>query len=121
MIRSSLRDYSDAYILVKGTITVSKTGTAEVPNNRNKKVILKNCAPFANCINEINNKERGHAKDINVVMSIYNLIEYNCNYLKTCERLWQYYKHEPFINDNGVIIDVPNDPDNTSFKSKQKK
>ena len=64
MIRSSLCDYSDAYILVKGTITVGNTGTATIPNNRNKNVIFKYCAPFTDCINEINIKD--HAKDIDV-------------------------------------------------------
>ena len=57
MIRSSLCDYSDAYILVKGTVTVENTGTAADPNNRNKKVIIKNCAPFTDYISEINNKK----------------------------------------------------------------
>ena len=54
MLKSSLCDYSDVNILVKGTITVDNTGTAAAPNNRNKKVIFKNCVPFTNCISEIN-------------------------------------------------------------------
>ena len=53
MIRSSLRDYSDAYILVKGIITVSNSGTTPTPNNGNRKVIFKNCAPFTDCISNI--------------------------------------------------------------------
>ena len=84
MIRSSLCDNSDTYILVKGTITVENTATEGVaPNNINKKVIFKDCAPFTDCISEINNKEIDHAKNINVVMPMYNLIEYSSNYLKT--------------------------------------
>ena len=56
MLKSSLCDYSDAYILVKGTITVNNTAAADAAaNNTNKKVIFKNCAPFTNCISEINN------------------------------------------------------------------
>ena len=57
MLRSSLCDYSDAYILVKGNITVNNTAAAaaSAANNTNKKVILKNCAPFTNCISKINN------------------------------------------------------------------
>ena len=58
MLRSSLCDYSDAYILVKGNITVNNTAAAAAAaaaNNTNKKVILKNCAPFTNCISKINN------------------------------------------------------------------
>ena len=70
--------------------------------------------------NEINNKEIDHAKAIDVVMSMFNLLEYSDNYLKTSGSLWQYYRDEPFINDNGVIINVPDDPDNASFKYKQK-
>ena len=88
MIRSSLCDYSDVYILVKGTITVENTGTAAVLKNRNKKVKFKNCAPFTDCIGEINNKEIDHTKDIHVVMSIYNLTEYSYNYWKTFGGLW---------------------------------
>ena len=84
MIRSSLCDNSDTYILVKGTITVENTATEGVaPNNINKKVIFKDCAPFTDCISEINNKEIDHAKNINVVMPMYNLIEYSSNYSKT--------------------------------------
>ena len=47
-------------------------------------------------------------------------MEYSNNYLKNSGSLWQYYRDEPFINNNGVIIDVPDDPDNDSFKYKQK-
>ena len=50
MLKSSLCDYRDAYILAKGYITVNNTGTAAAPNNINKKVIFKICAPFTNCI-----------------------------------------------------------------------
>ena len=58
MIIVNLRDYSDSYILVKGTITVPNTeATAAAVNNTNKKVISKNCAPFAHCITEINNTQ----------------------------------------------------------------
>ena len=120
MLRSSLCDYSDAYISVKEIITVENTGTAAAPNNRNKKVIFKNCAPFTECISEINNKEIDRAKDVDVVISMYNLIEYSDKYLKTSGSLWQYYKDESFIDNNGNIIDVPDNPDNTSFKYKQK-
>ena len=54
MPRSSLCDYSDAYILVKGNITVNNTAAAgTAANNTNKKVIFKNCAPYTNCISKI--------------------------------------------------------------------
>ena len=55
MLRSSLCDYSDAYILAKGNITVNNTAAGAAANNTNKKVIFKNCAPFTNCISKINN------------------------------------------------------------------
>ena len=84
MLRSSLCDYSDAYILVKGNITVNNTAAdGAAANNTNKKVIFKNCAPFTNCISKINNTQVDNAKDIDIVMPMYNLIEYSNNYSKT--------------------------------------
>ena len=81
MLTSSLCDYSDAYILVKGTIAVNNTAAANADaNNTNKKVIFKNCAPFTICISEINNTQVDNAKDLDAVMSVYNLIEYSDNY-----------------------------------------
>ena len=68
MLMSGLCDYSNAYILVKRTIIVTKTGTRAAPNKRNKNVIFKNCAPFADCVSEINNKEIDHAKDTDIVI-----------------------------------------------------
>ena len=56
MLRSSLCDYSDAYILVSATITVPNTGTAANPSYK-KNIIIKNCASFTNCISEINNTQ----------------------------------------------------------------
>ena len=88
MLRSSLCDYSDAYILVKGTITAANTGTAAAPNNADKKVIFKNCAPFTSCISRINNTQVDDAQYIDVVMPIYISIECSDNYLKTSEISW---------------------------------
>ena len=98
-------DYSDAYILAKGIVTVNNTGTAASPNNINKNVILKNCAPFTNCISEINNTQVDNAKDIDIVMPMYNLIEYSDDYSKKSGSLWQYCKDIPAINNNGNIAD----------------
>ena len=93
ILKSSLCDYRDAYILVKGTITVDGTSVAgAVTNNPNTKVIFKNCAPFTNCMGEINNTQISNAKDIDIVMPMYNLIEYSDNYSKTFGSLWQYCK-----------------------------
>ena len=81
MLRSSLCDYSDAYILVKGNISVNNTaGAGADANNTNKKLIYKNCAPFTDTIREINNSQVDNAKDIDIVIPIYNLIEYIDNY-----------------------------------------
>ena len=106
MLKSSLCDYSDAYILVKGTISVNNTAAqGAAANNTSKKVIFKNCAPFTNCISEINNTQIDNAKDIDIVMPMYNLIEYSDNYAKTTGSLWQYCKGIPVLNANdGIII-----------------
>ena len=101
MLKSSLCDYSDAYILVKGKITITGAGDDAAviqADGRRKDVAFKNCAPFTNCISEINNTQIGNAKDIDFVMPMYNLIEYSDNYAETSGRLWQYYRVEP--NDN---------------------
>ena len=101
MLRSSLCDYADAYILVKGTITITGAGddaAARRADERNKGVIFKNCAPFTKCISRINNTDIDNAQDIDIVMPMYNLIKYSDNYSKTSGSLWQYYKDEP--NDN---------------------
>ena len=83
-LKSSLRDHSDAYIFVKGTITVpNTTGTAATANNTNKNVILKNCAPCKDCISEMNGTQVDKAKDIDIVMPMYNLIKFSDNYSKT--------------------------------------
>ena len=75
MLESSLCDYSDAYILVKGTIAVNNTTTVDAnANNTNKKVVFKNCAPVTNCMRKINNTQVDNAKDIYIVMPKYNLI-----------------------------------------------
>ena len=121
MLKSSLCDYSDAYILVKGTITVNNTAAqGAAANNTNKKVILKNCAPFTNCISEINNPQIDNAKDIDIVMPLYNLIEYSDNYAKTTGNLWQYCKDIPARNANNdiVVFNVNNATDSFKFKAK---
>ena len=120
MLNSSLCDYSDAYILVNGTILVSNIGTTAAPNNRKNKVV-KNCTPFTDYITEINNTQIDNAKDTDVVIPMYNLIEYCHNHFKTSRSLWQYYRDEPFSDANGAIADFPADNNNNaSFKFKTK-
>ena len=121
MLNSILCDYSDAYILVKETITVNNTAAADAdPNNTSKKVIFKNYAPFTNCINEINNAQVDNAKDIDTVMPMYNLIEYSDNYSKTSGSLWQYCKNIPAVdNDNAIVNFAENNlTDSFNFKVK---
>ena len=120
MFKSSLCDYSDAYILVSGTVTVPNTETAVNPNNR-KNTLIKNCAPFTECISEINNTQIDNTKVIDIVMPMYNLIEYSDNYSKTSGSLWQYYRHEPFLDNNGATADFPVDNNSSgSFKFETK-
>ena len=121
MLKSSLCDYSDAYIVVKGTISVNNTAAqGAAVNNSNKKVTFKNCAPFTNCISEINNTQIDNAKDIDIVMPMYNLIEYSDNYAKTTGSLWQYCKDIPTRNANKDIVafDANNTADSFKFKAK---
>ena len=86
MLRSNLCDYADAYILVKGTITITGTGAdaaARWADEREKGVTFKNCAPFTKCISRISNTDIDTAQDIYIVMPMYNLTEYSDNYSKT--------------------------------------
>ena len=113
MLRSNLCDYADAYILVKGTITITGAGNDDATkqaDERGKGVTFKNCAPFTKCISRINNTDIDNAQDIDIVMPMYNLIECSDNYSKTSENLWQYYKDDP---NNNIA-------DSKSFKFKVK-
>ena len=86
-LESSLCDYSDAYILVTGNITVAG-------GNPNTKVAFKNCAPFKECRTEINGSFVDKTKHINIAMPMYNLIEYSDNYSDTSGSLWQLKRDE---------------------------
>ena len=93
MLRSNLCDYADSYILLKGTMTITGGGDnapARRADERGKGVTFKNCAPFTKCISRINNTDIDNAQDIDIVMPMYNLIEYSDNYSKTSGSLWQY-------------------------------
>ena len=108
MIRSSSCDYSDAYINVKGNIEVPNTAAqGAAPNNTKKKVTFKNCAPFINCLSQINNTQVDQALDIDVVLFMYNFLEYSDIYLKTSISLLQYHRDERALDNNDVIIDFP--------------
>ena len=120
MLKSSLCDYSDAYILVKGTISVNNTAAQGAAANNTNKVIFKNCTPFTNCISEINNTQIDSAKDIDIVMPMYNLIEYSDNYTKTTGSLWQYSKDIPALNANDEITHFTEGNPTNSFNFKVK-
>ena len=91
MLRSNLCDYSDVYIVVKGTIIISRPDTAK----RNKKATFKNNAPFINCISKINGLKIDNVEDLDVVTPMYNLLEHSKNHKKTTGSLWNYYRDEP--------------------------
>ena len=91
MLRSDLCGFSDAYIVVKGNVTVTNPNNAK----RNKAVTFKNNASFINCIWKINGVKIDNAEDLDVVMPIYNWLEYSKNYKKTTGSLWNYYRDQP--------------------------
>ena len=110
------------YIHVKGIILIPKKKAAADANldNRNKKVIFKDCAPFLNCISEVNNTEIVETHDVDLVRPMYNLIEWGDIYSKISESLWQYYRDEPALRATGNIVEFPADNNNSIlFKFKQ--
>ena len=98
MLRSDLCDYADAYILVNDAITVTANGENNNANNirdkRDRPLILKNNAPFVSCITKINGELIEDAEDLDIVMPMYNLLEYSKNYRKTIESFYNYYRDE---------------------------
>ena len=130
MLRSDLCDFSDAYIFVKGNITVTKkiftaddidapnntAANVNATNNANddgfgyKKLVFKNNAQFINCISKINGVKIDNAEDLDVVMSMYNLLEHSKNYRKTTGCLWNYYRDQPnsTIGNNNISHSILN-------------
>ena len=92
MLKSTFCDYSDAYIIVKETITNVRVLAPPEPDNNDKEVVIKNCAAFIDSISKANNTQIDNTKDINVVKPMYNLIEYSNNFPATSGNLWQYYR-----------------------------
>ena len=99
MLRSDLCDFSDAYIVVKGTITVTDPHNDAYDN----KLAFENNAAFVSCISKINNTLIDNAEDLDVVMPMYNLLEYSKNYSKTTGGFWNYYRDEPDCGANNNI------------------
>ena len=120
MLRSNLCDYSDAYILLKGNMTVTAHRANNNANNirdkRNRRLILKNNAPFVSCITRINGKLIEDADDLDIAMPMYNLLEYSKNYRKTIGSLYNYYRADADDNnfDNIKVIN------SNTFKYKNK-
>ena len=120
-IESSLCDYSDTYILVKGDIAVTRTIAAASNNLLQIKqslaaateVAFKNCAPFKDCRTEINNMFVDYADFTNTAMSMYNLIEYSDNYSDSTGSLWG-FKRDDVLNN----VDATNDDNALLFKYK---
>ena len=117
MLKSILCLYSNAYILVRRTIKIAPAPAANTVND-NKDL---NCVSFTDCISETHNTQIDNSRDIDVVMSMYNFIEYSNNYSKTAGSLWQYYRNKQFLDANDAIADFPAAKINSSsFKFKQK-
>ena len=97
MLKSDLCDYANTYILVNGTITVTSQNNF-IRDKKNRPLILKNNAPFVSCITRINGELIEDADDLDIVMPMYNLLEYSKNYRKTIGSLYNYYRDE--LSDN---------------------
>ena len=104
VLRSDLCDYSDAYVWVKETITVTNRNSNA---NFDRRLMLKNNAPFISCVSKINGELVENAEDLDIIMPMYNFLEYSKNYEKTSGSLFNYYRDEPneaeIVNDNGAI------------------
>ena len=88
VLKPNLCDYAEAYILVDGTIRAAAA-------NANTRLVLKNCAPFTKCNLEINDEHVDTAENLDIVMPMYNLIEYSDNYQDSSATLYQYKRDEP--------------------------
>ena len=108
VLKSNLCDYNDAYILVKGDVTVTAVPAIQVS--------FKNCAPFTKCITKIDGTTIDDAEDLDLVMPMYNLIEYSSNYSETTGSLWFYSKDET----TNFNADIANHNNFKSFEYKAK-
>ena len=124
MLRSDLYNYSDAYIVVKGDIILKKRTARNFIGTRNRFLAFINNAPFTNRVSTINNVSIDNAEDLDIVMLMYNLLEYSKNYRKTTGILWNYYRDKPnnppLNDDDPPTINYNADPitNSESFKYK---
>ena len=115
MLRSYLCDISDAYIVVKDDITLTKTNGRGIIDIRNRFLAFRNNAPFTSSIPKIIIVLNKNAKDLDIVMLKYNLLERTKDYRKSTENLWNYYRdnsNNPLLNDD--------DPTNISYNAAPK-
>ena len=108
VIKSNLCDYSDAYILVTGNMRATGGGDT--------KFAFKNCAPFTKCITHINDEHVDNADNLNIIMPMYNVIEYSDKYSDTSGSLWQFKRDEQYMNNRNP--DNANTDDSISLKCK---
>ena len=98
MLNSDLCDYSDAYIIVKGIINVT-----DPDNDAYNKLASKINAPFISCVSKIDNALIDNAENLDIVIPMYNLIDYRKNYSKTAGSFWNYDRDEPNSGAEGNI------------------
>ena len=110
VIKQSLCDYSDAYILVTGNIAI-------VNRNNDTLVCFKNCSPFTRCVTHLNGEHVEIAGNLDIIMNLYNLIGYSDNYEQSSGSLFQYKRQDQNLNAAGNI-DNANANDSSSFKYK---
>ena len=110
VIKPNLCDYSDAYILVTGNATV-------LGGNDDAKVAFKHCAPFTRCVTHINDEHVETAENLDIIMSMYNLLECSDNYADSSGRLGKFKRDEQNITNAGIPNGVSTD-NSSSFKYK---
>ena len=124
MLRSNLCDYSDAYILVNSTITITALGANNGANNirdkRNRPLILKNNAPFVSCITRTNGELIEDANDLDIVIAMYNSLDYSKNYRKTIGSLYNYFRDDLSDDADDNNFDNIKAVNSNTFKYKNK-
>ena len=108
IIKSRRCDYSDGYILLTGNITA-------IGGDTNTRVAFKNCVPFTKRITHANDEHVDGAENLDIIMPMYNLMEYSNNYSDTSGSLWQFKRDESPVNNDGNPVDVST-ANSSSFK-----
>ena len=119
MLRSDLCDYADAYILVNGTTSITSQNNV-IRDKKNRPLMLKNNAPIISCITRINGELIEDADDLDIVMLMYNLLEYSKNYRKTIGSFYNYYRDELSDDPDNINHDNIKVVNSNAFKYKNK-